>query len=69
MQDREYLHDWMFHYNPYRKTWYGIPRDSYLDYWHDSSDPKIIKSSDIKTLLEILHKVQGDVSKIKSVLK
>lgn len=69
MEDREYLHDWMFHFNPYRKTWYAIPRDSYLDYWDDTNNANVIKSSNINTLLDILHKVKGDITKIKGLLK
>jgi len=50
-------------------VWYAIPRDSYLEYWKNANDSKILKSSEINTILEILHKVKGDVSKIKSMLK
>jgi hypothetical protein len=69
MEDREYLHNWIFHFNPFKGVWYAIPRDSYLEYWKNANDSKILKSSEISTILEILHKVKGDVSKIKSMLK
>jgi len=69
MQDREYLNNWVFHFNGFTNNWYAIPREHYLEYFQNSKSKNVLKSSDINTLLEILHKVKGDASLVKSVLK
>lgn len=69
MQEREYLHNWVFHFNPFKEIWYAIPRDNYLEYWENPNNPRVLKSSDINTILEILHKVKGEISDIKKVIK
>jgi hypothetical protein len=28
-----YMHNWVFHFNPYNKMWNAIPRDLYTKYW------------------------------------
>lgn len=70
MQEREYLHNWVFHYNPFRKLWHAIPRDKYLGYWTelDESD-YVVKSSDVNTLLDVLHKIKGDYTEIETLNK
>ena len=64
----DYLYDWVFHFNIYTNKWAAMRRDDYTEYWSDSNLPNIIRSSSFQTLLEILHKVQGDVSKINEKL-
>lgn len=63
-----YLEDWVFHYNIHIDKWAAIPRDNYHDYWNDFSNPNIIRSSKIETLLELLHKTKGDASLIDELL-
>ncbi len=29
------LQDWVYHYNPYTRKWYGIHRSRYIQYWGD----------------------------------
>lgn len=48
--ERERLHDYIFHYNPYRKDWNMVPRDSYIDYWNG----KCINCTKNKSLRELL---------------
>ena len=64
MTNQDHLYDWVFHFNPYTKTWAAIPRETYNDYWNDSTYPNIIRSSKFPTLLEILQKTEGkDIEK------
>lgn len=69
MEDREYLNSWVFYFNPFTENWYAIPRDHYLEFFQNSKTPHALKSSSINTLLEILHKVKGDSSLVKSLVK
>jgi hypothetical protein len=62
--ENEYLHNWVFVFNPFKQLWNAMPREHYNDYWNNSKHPSIIKSSSIKTLLEVLHKTQGDKTKL-----
>jgi len=57
---KEYLYDWVFHYNPYSNQWAAIPRDLYNQYWDDYELEGVIRSSSYNTLLEILHKTEGN---------
>ena len=63
-QDLDYLHDWVFHFNTYEQEWAAIPRDKYNEYWSDRDVEGIIRSNILDTLLEMLHKTKGDISKI-----
>lgn len=61
---KDYLYDWVFHYNPYTKNWAAIPRDLYTQYWDNYNLEGVIRSSSHKTLLEILQKTEGvDIEK------
>jgi len=54
----EAIYDYVFHFNPMTETWSAIHRDSYVDYWSDSKikSPDVLRSSDIKTLIELITK-------------
>lgn len=58
--DQLYLVNWVFHFNPYSNTWVAIPRDKYNEYWDNYNHPDILRSSNINTLLELLHRSKGD---------
>lgn len=62
----ENIHNYVFHYNPMTKNWNAIPRDKYQQYWSDSKTPGILKSSSIKTLVELINKGEDFVKSIKS---
>lgn len=63
------LFNWIFHYNPWTKLWNAFPREKYLDYFNDPSDPKmiVIRSKDVKTLSEIIRKIDGDPERIREL--
>jgi len=60
----EYMHDWVFHFNPYTKLWNAIPRDMYTKYWDNSQLDGVLRSKSFETLLHLLHKCKGDVVEI-----
>jgi hypothetical protein len=59
-----YMHDWVFHFNPYNKMWNAIPRDLYTKYWDNCELDGVLRSKDVSTLLHLLHKCKGDVIEI-----
>jgi len=62
----EFLHHWLFHYNPYKKLWYAFKRDKKEDYFNGKLSPEETicaeKHSDIVKYLTLLEKgvVIGD---------
>ncbi len=67
--ENEYLQNWVFVFNPFKQLWNAVPREYYNDYWNDNKHPDVIRSSSIKTLLEVLHKTQGDKAKLNKLGK
>jgi len=63
-----YLNDWVFHYSSLRNQWAAIPRETYNEYWNDFSSPEILRSKELDTLLELLHKIKGDKNLIEKLL-
>lgn len=62
----ESLYNYVFHYNSISKNWAAIPRDKYQEYWSNPKTPGILKSSDIKTLVELISRGEDFVKSIKS---
>lgn len=60
----EKLYDYLFHYNHFTKTWYAIPRDKYNDYWNNQNTEGVLKSSNIKTLMELIQKGDDFINSI-----
>jgi hypothetical protein len=60
----ENLYQWLFHYNHYTKKWNAFKREDYLDVFNGKKSP--ISSSSINTLIEIIEKTKGDISKLKT---
>lgn len=58
--DLLFLTDWVFHFNPYDETWAAVPREIYDEYWNNFTHPEVLRSSNINTLIEILHRTKGD---------
>lgn len=68
MEDNNYLYDWVFRYNSYTKSWYATNRSNYNDLFSKKDSDKILKSSSIKTLAEIIYKIEGDINNIDLIL-
>ena len=69
MTENLHLYDWMFHYNPYTKKWAAIPKDLKNEYFTNYKHPRIIRSSSIDTLVELLIKTEGDPKKLDKLVK
>lgn len=62
------LHNYVFHYNEYKKLWNAIPRELINQYWDNHKLKDILSSSDLNVLLEIVNKLSYDsdfINKIK----
>jgi hypothetical protein len=62
------LYDWVFRYNSYTNNWCATNRDNYNLLFSNTNSDKILKSSSIETLIEIINKIDGDITKIESIL-
>lgn len=54
----ENLYDYLLHYNHFDKIWNAIPRDKVNDYWNNRNIEGVLRSKNIKTLIEII--TRGD---------
>lgn len=61
----EQLQQYVFHFNPFTSTWNAIPRDLYTDYWSNPKVKGVLRSSNIKTLIELITKGEDFIKKIK----
>ncbi len=55
----ECLFNWVFHYNPMNNLWNAIHRDKYNQYWDNTEDNSIIKSTQISTLVDLIVKMNN----------
>ena len=62
--NNQFMHDWVFHHNPFTSTWCAIPRHLYTEYWSNYKLEGILRSNSLDTLIEILYKTKGDENKI-----
>jgi len=62
------LEGWVFVYNTHTSKWMASRRDNYYDLFSNISSDKVLKSSNINTLIEIISKTQGEKTKIKKLL-
>jgi hypothetical protein len=61
----EQLQQYVFHYNPFTGNWHAIPRDKYVEYWSNPNTKGVLKSSQIKTLMELIVKGEKFIKNIK----
>lgn len=63
---KDYIYDWVFHYDIYNKVWRGVKRDNYNELFNGGKN--ILKSKNFDTLLEIINKTNGDNVKLKKLI-
>ena len=68
MEKKNYIHDFIFHFNTYTSKWNAVTRDNYNELFSGDKG-NVISSSSIQTLEYLINKYQGDVNKIKSNVK
>lgn len=61
----ENLYDYLLHYNSFDNNWNAIPRDKVNEYWNNRNTEGVLKSKDIKTLIELITKGEEFIKKIK----
>ena len=66
--DSSYLYDWLFHYNPYSEVWAAVPRETYNEYFDNYNHPSVIRSTNINTLIELIHKAKGDIKNLEKII-
>jgi hypothetical protein len=59
----ENLHNWLFHYSSYNKTWSAFKKDNINNYFNGILDD-VLTSKNQKTLQNIITKFDGDIDKI-----
>jgi hypothetical protein len=62
------IHNYVFHYNTFNKTWNAFPRESYLEYWSNpvESVKGVLRSKDIDTLIELIDKGESFINSLES---
>jgi hypothetical protein len=65
----EVLYDWVFIYSPYLDQWCATKRDNYTMLYSNLHSTKVLRSSSIKTLQELIMKTDGDPKKINKLVK
>ena len=62
-------HNWIFHKNHYTGNYHAVKSEDYFLLKNDISNPKVLSSSKIETLEEIINKTNGDPELIKILIK
>ena len=66
--EKEFMNDWLFHYNPYAKVWSAFHREDMVAYFNGAKPESLLQSSKQTTLLELLNKTAGDFRKVKKLI-
>ena len=61
----EELYSYLFHYNHHTGLWSAIPREKVNEYWNNNKTKGVLKSKDIKTLIELITRGKEFIKKIK----
>jgi predicted RecB family nuclease len=69
--NNEDLYGWVFHFNPYTQLWNTVRREDYFLLFSgvDKSSDKVLKSSQVNTLVELINKTKGEPERIEAFLK
>jgi hypothetical protein len=59
-QDLSYLEEWVFHFNSFTEEWAAVPRGTYKEYWNQYDHQDVLRSRNLNSLLDLLHKSKGD---------
>lgn len=67
MTNKDELYNWLFHYNPYVKSWVAFKREDINKYFNGELQNVLTSKKQI-TLVEIIEKTNGDEAEIKKLL-
>ncbi len=65
---KEFMNDWLFHYNPYTEVWSAFYRQDMVSYFNGEKPQSLLQSNKHATLLELISKGEGDPKKIKKLI-
>lgn len=65
----KHLSDWVFHYNSFDGTWGAAKRENQTDLFNDRKSKNVLSSKNIKDLIELINKTNGDENKLKRLVK
>lgn len=65
----EEFNNWVFRYNPYNSKWHAATRENYRKLHNDPFGKDVINSSKIETLVELINRTDGDISKMNKLAK
>jgi hypothetical protein len=68
MINSEYLYDWLFHYNHYKKLWSAFRREDSNAYFNGELQD-VLSAKKQSLLVEIILKTKGDVELIRKYVK
>ena len=57
-------HNWLFHESEITGKWYAVKREDMFLLFNNLSNPKVLCSSSIKTLRELIQKTGGEIKKL-----
>jgi len=63
------LHDWVFNYNSYKSQWNAVKREDYPMLFSGGDKSKVLSSSNINTLIELISKTDGTRNGIEKFVK
>lgn len=67
MNLKPHLYDWVFHFNTYTQKWDATTRDNYNLLFNDRKSGKVLSSSELWTLVEIINRTNGNPDKIEKL--
>ena len=65
----DYLHGWLFTYNSLNSMWRACLREDSNELFNDFKSDKVISSSRVETLQELIIKTGGDINKLNKLIK
>jgi len=61
----EHQISYIYSFNPYENVWRACKREHYLELFSNNDSKNVLKSSKIDTLVDIINKTNGDLTKLK----
>lgn len=63
------IYNWVFIKNPFTNKYYAAKREDFHLLYNDSNSPKVLKSSSMSTLEEIISRTDGDMKEINKLIR
>ena len=60
---------WMFTYNEFTKNWQAATRENVKMLFNDVMNSRVLKSTSLDTLIDIIRRTDGDPTKLKKLIK